>query len=94
MPKVTRYTPEQIVSKLREAKVVISKSYSAAAAARRIGVAEQTFYRWRRYFNTVYRHSLLGYVPPAPETNQPWSFSLTAFQRTSGAGLKATSTLT
>ena len=45
MPKGTRYTPEQIISKLREAEVVISKGHSAATAAKKIGVAEQTFYR-------------------------------------------------
>jgi hypothetical protein len=45
MPKGTRYTPEQIISKLREAEVVISKGHSAAAAAKKTGVAEQTFYR-------------------------------------------------
>ena len=31
--------------------------------------------RWRRHFNTVRPHSSLGYVPPAPETNQPCFFS-------------------
>ena len=50
MPKGTRYTPEQIISNLREAEVVISKGHSAAAAARKIGVAEQTFYRWRKEY--------------------------------------------
>ena len=50
MPKRTRYTPEQIISKLREAEVVISKGHSAAAAAKVIGVAEQTFYRWRKEY--------------------------------------------
>ena len=50
MPKGTRYTPEQIISNLREAEVVISKGHSAAAAAKKIGVAEQTFYRWRKEY--------------------------------------------
>ena len=50
MPKGTRYTPEQIISKLREAEVAISKGDSAAAAAKTIGVAEQTFYRWRKEY--------------------------------------------
>ena len=50
MPKGTRYTPEQIIGKLREAEVVISKGHSAAAAANKIGVAEQTFYRWQKEY--------------------------------------------
>ena len=50
MPKGTRYTPEQIISKLREAEVVISKGHSVATAAKKIGVAEQTFYRWRKEY--------------------------------------------
>ena len=50
MPKGTRYTPEQIISNLREAEVAISKGHSAAAAAKKIGVAEQTFYRWRKEY--------------------------------------------
>jgi len=32
---------------------------------------------WRRQFNTVRPHSLLGYVPPAPEALQPCLFSET-----------------
>ena len=48
MPKGTRYTPEQIIGKLREAEVVISKGHSATA--NKIGVAEQTFYRWRKEY--------------------------------------------
>ena len=46
MPKGTRYTPEQIIGKLCEAELALSKGCLAAAAARQIGVAEQTFYRW------------------------------------------------
>ena len=50
MPKGTRYTPEQIIGKLREAEVAISKGYSAAIAAKKIGVAEQTFYHRRKEY--------------------------------------------
>ena len=50
MPKGTRHTPEQIISKLREAEVVISKGHSAASAAKKIGEAEQSFYRWRKEY--------------------------------------------
>jgi len=43
-----RYTPEQIIRKLREAEVLISQGMTTPEAARQIGVVEQTYYRWRR----------------------------------------------
>ncbi len=42
-----RHTPEQVINKLREAEVAIDGGSTVAEAARRIGVTEQTFYRWR-----------------------------------------------
>ena len=42
-----RHTPEQIISKLREAEVLISQGSTIPVAAKQIGVTEQTFYRWR-----------------------------------------------
>ena len=42
-----RHTPEQVINKLREAEVAIAEGRTVAEAARRIGVTEQTFYRWR-----------------------------------------------
>ena len=42
------YTPEQIINKLREAEVLISQGATAGEASRKIGVTEQTYYRWRK----------------------------------------------
>ena len=42
-----RDTPEQVINKLREAEVAIAEGSAVAEAARRTGVTEQTFYRWR-----------------------------------------------
>ena len=42
-----RHTPEQEIKKLREAEVAKAEGGMVAEAARRIGVTEQTFYRWR-----------------------------------------------
>ena len=36
-----------MINKLREAEVAIAEGSTVAEAARRIGVTEQTFYRWR-----------------------------------------------
>ena len=45
-----RYTPEQIIRKLREAEVLISQGMTTPEAARQIGVVEQTYYRWRKEY--------------------------------------------
>ena len=42
-----KQTPEQVINKLREAEVAIAEGGTVAEAARRIGVTQQTFYRWR-----------------------------------------------
>ena len=44
------YTAEQIINKLREAEVLISQGATTAEASRKIGVTEQTYYRWRREY--------------------------------------------
>ena len=45
-----RYTPEQIIRKLREAEVRISQGKTIPQAARQIGVVDQTYYKWRREY--------------------------------------------
>ena len=45
-----RATPEEIIAKLREAEVRISRGETVAQASRAIGVTEQTFYRWRKEY--------------------------------------------
>ena len=42
-----RFTPEQIISKLREAEVLLGQGATIPVAAKQIGVTEQTYYRWR-----------------------------------------------
>lgn len=42
-----RFTPEQIISKLREAEVLLGQGSTIPVAAKQIGVTEQTYYRWR-----------------------------------------------
>src|SRR5919199_392738 len=42
-----RYTPEQIVAKLRQVDVAVAQGQSIAQAVKAIGVTETTFYRWR-----------------------------------------------
>jgi hypothetical protein len=44
MPK-KRYTPEEIVAKLRQVDVLVSQGQNIADAIRQIGVSEVTYYR-------------------------------------------------
>jgi putative transposase len=44
------YTPEQIINKLREAEILLSQGNSIGEASRKIGVSEQTYYRWRKEY--------------------------------------------
>jgi transposase-like protein len=44
------YSPEQIINKLREAEIILSQGSSIGEASRKIGVTEQTYYRWRKEY--------------------------------------------
>ena len=49
MPK-KRYTPEEIVAKLRQVDVLVSQGQNIADAIRQIGVSGVTYYRWRQEY--------------------------------------------
>ena len=44
------FKPEQIINKLREAEVLLSQSSTVGEASRKLGVTEQTYYRWRKEY--------------------------------------------
>ena len=44
------FTPEQIITMLREAEVLLSQGATAADVVRKFGISEQTYYRWRREY--------------------------------------------
>ena len=44
------YTPQQIVSKLRQADVELGKGMTVKEVCRKIEIAEQTYYRWRQKY--------------------------------------------
>ena len=48
-----RHTAEQIISKLREAEVHLAKGIKLPQVCRKLGVAEQTYYRWRKEYGGV-----------------------------------------
>jgi putative transposase len=44
------YTPEQIINKLREAEILINQGATLAVVIKKIGVSDQTYYRWRKEY--------------------------------------------
>ena len=50
MPQAKQHTAEEIISKLRVAELEIAKGRTTAEAAKKIGVTEQTYYRWRKEY--------------------------------------------
>ncbi len=49
MPR-KRFSPEQIISNLREAEVLLSQGKTTAEVCRALNVSEQTYYRWRKEY--------------------------------------------
>jgi len=45
-----RFTVEGIVRKLREAEVELSRGQTLASVCKKIGICEQTYYRWRKEY--------------------------------------------
>ncbi len=44
------FKPEQIINKLREAEVLIIQGATVGEASRKLGIVEQTYYRWRKEY--------------------------------------------
>lgn len=44
----SRFTPEQIIAKLREAEVSLSKGTTLTKICKNLGISMQTYYRWRK----------------------------------------------
>ena len=52
MPR-KRFQPEEIIQKLREVEVLLSQGQTIPEACRKIGVTDQTYYRWRKEYGGV-----------------------------------------
>ena len=48
-----RHTSEEIISKLREAEVLLAKGTKMPQVCRKLGVTDQTYYRWRKEYGGV-----------------------------------------
>jgi putative transposase len=44
------FTAEQIIKKLREAEVLLSKGEKVEQVIRKLGVSDVTYYRWRKEY--------------------------------------------
>ena len=49
MPR-KRFSTEQIINHLREGEVLLAQGQTVGEVCRRIGVSEQSYYRWRREY--------------------------------------------
>lgn len=45
-----RYTPEEIIRHLRTVEIDTSKGLAVPEVCRKLGITEQTYYRWKREF--------------------------------------------
>jgi putative transposase len=48
-----RYSTEQIVAKLREAEKLQGQGATVPGVCKKLGVSEQTFYRWRTKYGAL-----------------------------------------
>ena len=45
-----RHTAEEVIGKLREAEVLLSRGQTVSEACRKLEVSEHTYYRWRKEY--------------------------------------------
>ena len=50
MPRGTKFKPEEIIAKLREAEVELARGKKIPETCKQIGVTEQTYYRWKKEY--------------------------------------------
>ncbi len=49
------HTAEDIINRLREAEVALARGMAVPEVCRKLGVAEQTYYRWRKEYGGLSR---------------------------------------
>jgi hypothetical protein len=62
VPRGKKFMAEQIIGKLREAEVGLAQGKTVLEVVRKLGVTEQTYYRWKREYGGLltdrWRHGL------------------------------------
>ena len=64
MAKRITCSPEQIITKLREAEVYLSQGKIVSQACKSLQISEQTYYRWRREYRE--------WISPRPGSSKKW----------------------
>ena len=54
--------PEQIINKRREADILLSQGSTVGEASRKLGVTEQTYYRWRKEYGGMRAQFALAWI--------------------------------
>ena len=52
MPR-KRFKAEQIIQHLREAEVLLAQGQTIAQVCKKIGITDQTYYRWRKEYGGI-----------------------------------------
>jgi len=50
MARRRNFTPEQIITKLREIEIYVGQGKTVKEACKQLEISEQTYYRWRREY--------------------------------------------
>ena len=53
-----RYSAEQIIVKLRQAEIEMGRGVKVPEVCRKLGISEQTFYRWRKRYGGLDRSEI------------------------------------
>ena len=53
-----RYSTEQIIVKLRQAEIEMGRGVKVPEVCRKLGISEQTFYRWRKRYGGLDRSEI------------------------------------
>jgi putative transposase len=64
------YQPEQIIAKLKEAVVLLSKVQTVFAIVRQLGITEKTNYRWRKAYGGMQVNHALRFKALEKENSQ------------------------
>ncbi len=80
-----RYSPEEIISKLGEAEVLLAQGVGVGQVVRRLGVTSVTYYRWLRHLGVRLLGSVL-WDKTAPRQTKTCAWSARRILSASSSG--------
>lgn len=66
-----KHKPEEVIGELRKAEIVPARGGTVADACRRIGVTEQSYYRWRKQNGALSQQHVGGRPNCGPASTRP-----------------------